>query len=123
MDRHDARRVRREFQYLRVTRSIEGLLQRAWIRAAFDRHDSGELEPIARRHTITMALDIARFGPDSTVLAILQGPCVRELVSWRGASITETVDRVIAHGGRHTIGYLRPVVRGNGPTADRRIHP
>lgn len=72
--------------------SIEGLIRRDWLRAAFERFES--VGPDLRTRPV-LALDVARFGPDQSVLAVLQGPVVRELVTWRGATTTETVDRVI----------------------------
>ena len=80
--------------------SIEGLIRRAWLRAAFARHESGELADAAVWKPALLALDVARFGPDSTVLAVVRGPIVERLVTWRGASIVETVDRTIAEAQR-----------------------
>ena len=86
------------------TESIEGLISRAWLRAAFERHVAAGRGDGPRRddsHLVPspiMGLDIARFGPDRTGRSTIQGPIVREITTWGGASITETVDRVIAHG-------------------------
>ena len=46
------------------------------------------------------ALDVSRFGADKTVLAVMRGRRVIELITWSEASITETVERVIAQGRR-----------------------
>ncbi len=72
--------------------SIEGLIRRDWLRAAFARFESAG--PDLRTRPL-LSLDVARFGPDASVLAVLQGPVVRELIRWRGASTTTTVDRVL----------------------------
>jgi hypothetical protein len=83
--------------------SIEGLIQRAWLRAANARFTSGELTHRNREvapPVPVLALDVARFGPDSSVLAVVRGPVVSELISWRGASITQSADRVIEHAKR-----------------------
>lgn len=80
--------------------AIEGLIKRPWIRAAVARWESGELEGKAQRFPVRLALDISRFGLDETVLAVVQGPLVRELITWRGLSITDTVDRTIGEAQR-----------------------
>lgn len=77
--------------------TLEGLVRRDWLRAAFDRHDRGDLGSQQRP---VMALDVARYGVDRSALAVVQGPVVREILTWHGASITDTVDRVIRHGKR-----------------------
>jgi phage terminase large subunit len=78
--------------------NVEGLVQRAWLRAANERHAGGELLDVDE--PLTLALDVARFGADKSVLAIVQGPVVRELVTWGGLSITDTADRVLEHANR-----------------------
>lgn len=84
------------------TESVEGLLKREWVRAAFDRHDSEALVPQSWDYPLWIAVDVARYGPDSTVLAFCRGPVVEKLVTWRGASITDTADRVLAHVEENT---------------------
>jgi hypothetical protein len=42
---------------------------------------------------VTVALDVARFGPDRTALAVRQGPGIRHLIGWRGLDIIETCDQ------------------------------
>ena len=82
--------------------SVEGLVSRRMLREAFERFvdpdfDRGDAhllpEPI-------MALDVARFGLDKSALAVVQGPIVREIVTWGQAALTTTVERVIEHGRR-----------------------
>ncbi len=80
--------------------SIEGLIRRDWLRAAFKRHETGALTDAAAWVTPILALDPARYGPDESVLAVVRGPIVQELVSWRGASTVETVERTIEHANR-----------------------
>jgi hypothetical protein len=75
--------------------SIEGLIQRAWLNAAAERHASGALEAEARKHSPLLAVDVARYGDDSTVVTEVQGPIVRRLHVWRHLSTTEIRDRVI----------------------------
>lgn len=100
--------------------SIEGLIRREWLRAAFKRHASGELAYGPQRVPI-MALDVSRFGPDSTVLAIIWGPVVEKLVVWRGIDTVGTAERVIEEGrkvgeqhylrvGGRKAGLARPIM-------------
>ena len=83
--------------------AIEGLIRREWLRAAFERYEvagtqAGKRGDATLMQPPIMALDVARFGPDKTVLAVMRGPRVIELITWGDASITETVERVIEHG-------------------------
>lgn len=78
------------------TESVEGLVKREWLRAAFDRYDSGALDDaLYRVRRPVMSLDVARYGVDHTVLAPIFGPIVRELVTWHHASLTDSGDRLI----------------------------
>ena len=78
--------------------SVEGLVRREWLLAAFDKHESSELEDEAMRGRHVLALDVARFGPDASVLADIQGPIVKSLTTWRGAALTESARRVMEFG-------------------------
>ena len=78
--------------------SVEGLVRREWMLAAFDRWESKELEDKAWRGRHVLALDVARFGPDASVLADIQGPVVQSLTTWRGAALTESARRVMEYG-------------------------
>jgi phage terminase large subunit len=73
--------------------AVEGLLKRAWILAAFDRHDQRVFPN--RPEPPVFALDVARFGPDASVLADVRESVVESLTTWRGASITESADRML----------------------------
>jgi hypothetical protein len=95
--------------------SVEGLVRSDWIRNAFAKHASGELEAEACTHPPLFALDVARYGPDRTVLAIVRGPVVKVFHTWRGASITQTVDRVIAHASVPGAFVTQPVVHVDEP--------
>ena len=65
--------------------SIEGLIQRAWLRAAFERHE--QRNPVDELwHRPVVAVDPARFGADATAVTIVHGPAVTELMTWRGLS-------------------------------------
>jgi phage terminase large subunit len=88
--------------------NVEGLLKRAWLRSAFDRHESKELEAASWNHRLVLAVDVARYGPDSSVMAVVRGPVVEELITWRGASLTDSADRVIEHAQRLTVYHANP---------------
>ncbi|HSQ32134.1 MAG TPA: hypothetical protein VLN49_19900, partial [Gemmatimonadaceae bacterium] len=58
---------------------------------------------VAWQHHVTIAVDPARFGADASVAAICRGPTVERLVTWRGASITESEERVRALVTEYTV--------------------
>jgi len=68
----------------------DALCERAWVEAAFARHEAGELEPRGR---LVVAVDPARFGSDETVVAAGRWPVVERLEGWRGKALTETAGR------------------------------
>ena len=74
----------------------EALFSRAMLDAAADKHESGEFAEEVAQAVPILAVDPARYGPDSTVAAIRRGPCIERLVEWKNASLTETADRVEA---------------------------
>ena len=41
-----------------------------------------------------LAVDVARFGPDSTVAAVRRGPVIERLIQWRNTDLMETVRRI-----------------------------
>lgn len=100
------------------TENLEGLIKREWLRAAFDRHENAELMSFARWKAPTLSLDIARYGPDSSVLALVRGAMVEKLTTWRGKSITESVGLVLEHAtalqNRHQTSRPRIVVDETG---------
>jgi hypothetical protein len=80
--------------------SVEGLINRAWLRAAFERYGSGELELRAYRGRLRLGLDVARFGPDESVLVPVQGPVVRPAITWRNLDLVATARRALAERDR-----------------------
>lgn len=76
--------------------SVEGLIQKRWLLSAYALH--GVDQGVRARPVI--GVDVARFGPDASVAAVVRGADVTELVSWRGASLTESAARVVALVGR-----------------------
>ena len=82
------------------TESIEGLIKRAWLDAAFDRYEEeqrGDARLIPRP---ILALDVGSYGPDKSCCSTFYGPRVCKIVSWQGKSLIETADRVIEIGKR-----------------------
>ena len=80
--------------------AIEGLIRRAWLNAAVAKwnapHPSeAHLMPWSRS-PVTLGVDVGRMGPDASVVAVARRGRVEEIVMWRGAETTESVDRVIA---------------------------
>jgi hypothetical protein len=102
--------------------SVEGLLKRSWLLEAFRKHESGELDDKAFNYrppnaddpdnamsqlraakmgyNPLLSVDVARFGPDSSVLAVIYGAKVDRLHTWHGKSTTDTADIIIAHAER-----------------------
>jgi hypothetical protein len=74
------------------TESVEGLIKKSWLLAAYARHGD---DP-GLQHRPVLGFDVARYGPDSSVVAVARGGHVRELVTWHGASITDSVEKVLA---------------------------
>ncbi len=75
--------------------SEDALCARSWIDAAVERWESGEMESEADREPVVLSLDPARFGPDASVLVVMQGPMVREIVSWTKKGLNETTGRLL----------------------------
>lgn len=102
--------------------AAEGLVRREWLRAAFDRYEAREIAPAFRYDDtdpaglvvaqqmprLYLSLDVARYGPDSSVLAFVRGPVVEKLDTWRGLSITDSVDKVRAHADAATQTFVMP---------------
>lgn len=94
----------------------ETLCRRSWLLASSERWRSGELEHMTAEEPFVVAVDPARYGPDSTVLAIRQGPVLRELVTWQRADTMATTGRVITELRKRGIG---PRQRVAVPAEDR----
>jgi hypothetical protein len=88
-------RVEAEFP----TTSIDGLIDREWLRLAFERHETAALHDLTWRYRPVLALDPAR-GVDENALAIVRGPVVEELITWREPDTAKTLDQTIEHARR-----------------------
>lgn len=73
----------------------EGLIRRSWLDAAAARFDSKALEDAARGAEPVAAVDPARYGPDTSALALRQGPVLRELVTWNKCDLMQSTGRVV----------------------------
>lgn len=87
--------------------SDDGLFRRSWLDAAAERWEKG----IGGGEEPVVAVDVARFGDDSTVLAFRRGDRVERFVSWEKLDTAETTERVkreLAEAG------VLPADRGGG---------
>lgn len=74
--------------------SVGGLYSAESVDGAIERRQEGAWTQQWAEEEPVLAVDVARHGLDATVAALVQGRYVRWLESWRGASTTETADRV-----------------------------
>lgn len=81
----------------------ESLFRRSWLDAAAERHEEAVGAAGLQWREPLLAVDPARFGPDSTVLAIRQLDTVVELVAWRRADTMETVAKIVEVAERYGI--------------------
>ncbi|MFL5613771.1 MAG: hypothetical protein ACJ796_08930 [Gemmatimonadaceae bacterium] len=75
--------------------SAHALVTRAWLEAAVRRHESGALDEDARASDYAAAVDPARFGPDSSCLALRRGPVLKLVETWQGSDLMETCGKVV----------------------------
>ncbi len=80
-----------------------GLVRRAWLEAAAERLESGELDEEAERVESILGIEVARFGLDATCVAARRGPLLISLEKWYGADTSETVKRILEIAARHGI--------------------
>ena len=81
------------------TSSEEGLIERTWLEASADRWEAESKDPkkfaaLAKYQPI-LAADVARFGPDATVVAIRRGHRLMGFREWRKTDTKETSGRII----------------------------
>ena len=55
-----------------------------------------------------LAVDVARFGPDSTVAAVRRGPVIERFIQWRNTDLMETVRRIEREAAKLNIYPSRP---------------
>ena len=72
-----------------------GLCQRSWLEAAAERHAKVLPSIAASRAEPIVAVDPARYGPDKTAVAILQGPTLTKLRLWSRKDTMETTGLVV----------------------------
>ena len=97
--------------------SDEALCQRAWIAAANEHWAT--LPRGFHGGDVDLALDPARYGPDSSALAVRFGDVVEEIVTWNKLSTVETAARVLVEMDR--LGAVKgPQGHGGRAPARRR---
>jgi len=94
----------------------ETLVSRSSLLAAAERHATKELEHLTATEPFTAAVDPARYGPDSTVLVVRQGPVLRSLTTWRHLDLMASTGKLIVELRKHGIG---PRQRVNVPEEHR----
>lgn len=72
-----------------------GLIQRSWLEAAAERHETALLSIADSRDEPIVAVDPARFGPDKTAVAVLKGPVLTKLRLWSRKDTMETTGLVV----------------------------
>jgi hypothetical protein len=85
--------------------AIDGLIsERAWVDEAVRKWETGELSYEAQLRSPMLVLDVSRYGADACVLGESQAPVLQRFDVWRGASLTDTANKVRARwsalGGR-----------------------
>lgn len=96
----------------------DGLYRRSELEAAMRRYEDGVLEPGA----VVCGLDVARQGPNSSVLCIRRGPVVDELLAWDCDSTATLIDHVraaLAERGLQGAPLLIDATGLGGHVADR----
>jgi len=98
--------------------SMYGLVRRSWLEAAAERWEAGELD---NGGAVVIGIDVARFGPDATCLAVRRGNHLLELIKWYGADTTQTTERVKAEAARFEVHPLRHDFAGRAFPATGRL--
>jgi len=85
------------------TEGEESLFNREWLESAADQWDAyhhpdrfvgEELKAAAAEAEPLISVDVARYGPDATCLAVRRGPVITRIVKWHGRSLTDSVRRI-----------------------------
>lgn len=93
----------------------EGLFRRSWLERAAQKWEAEQKHPDPDRREIepVVAVDPARFGADSTAVAVRRGPVIEEIITWSRKDLMETCGKVIRVLNR--VGVERHVAgRGRG---------
>ena len=80
--------------------SDEALIRLSWLRDAEELWEDESFDAEGWRPNVVLGLDVARLGPDSSVLAVRQGMRLRKFHEWTGTDTVETAARAeeIARG-------------------------
>ena len=79
-----------------------------------DRWRTQVFETEAANASYVVGVDVARFGPDKTMLAFRQGPILRKFTSWHQADTMTTRNRVKQACTANNVGRFDPAVYGPG---------
>lgn len=74
---------------------MESLYRRSWLERAVQLWESRALEKEAEYQEWVAGLDVARGGPDLSVLVLRQGPIVRRIVTWSGLDTVASGERML----------------------------
>ena len=86
----------------------ESLFDRVWLDAAADRFESGVLHAKAIGMPPILSCDPARYGSDSTVLAVRRGMVIEKLIVWRNTDTMRTVERIEEEAAKVGVRPYRP---------------
>lgn len=91
------------------TQGENTLIPLAWIEAAMERwHDMPDTQPIGDpREAVEIGVDVARFGSDSTVIAVKHGDKIYPLQTYPLKGINETTGLVIDTARRHKTDVIK----------------
>lgn len=71
------------------------LVERQWLDRAFERHEAGRFVGDRKASSAVVAVDVARFGRDRTVVCTRNGRHVHGFETWHGLDTQETAARVL----------------------------
>lgn len=80
-----------------------GLIPRSWVERAFTLHATGAFTSEAAAADLTLAVDPARFGSDSTAVVVAEGPVVTLIDTWERKDTMATTEAVLEHCRRFAI--------------------
>lgn len=81
------------------TSDVMGLIERPWLEEAAERFEGDAFPEDRWEEDPVVAVDVARYGDDSTVCCVRRGRVVSRFEAWSGASTEETAGRVMKLAG------------------------
>jgi hypothetical protein len=86
--------------------SLESLVKREWLEAAAARWEALDPSRVQSKDHMA-ALDVARFGPDRSALALRVGPLLRAVMTWTARDTMETCGLVLEQLSQHGVPLHR----------------